>query len=273
MGYVSIMELQPLVITKESHPLLFQNKNLGKERHYAHVTTMDAVKVLMDAGWIPRDVIALKPRIDKVKGFQKHRVRFYNPKLAQVNGSYVEILLTNSYDARSSFLLQLGVFRLICANGVVVGDTFSRESVRHVGYSDQKVFDAIQKLLPQTETILSAVDRFSSTQLEDKERKIFGKAILEMRFEEDKGWQIDDNAIDSLYTSRRLDDNKKDLWTTFNRAQENLCRHGFHASKKLEDGSIEKRKVQAIKNTFRADPLNKALWSLAEKMYELKQEA
>ena len=264
--------MQSIELTKNDYPILFQDKNLGKQNHYSHVVTMNPVKVLMDAGWMPREVITLKPRKEKLKGFQRHRVRFFNPNLPQVNGSYVEILLTNAYDARSSFILQLGVFRLICANGMVVGDTFNRESVRHVGYADQKIYDAIQKLLPQTETILSAVDRYSSTILEENEQKIFGRSILEMRFgEEDKSWIVDDQSIHNLYQTRRIEDNKKDLWTTFNRAQENLCRFGFYASKKAEDGVVEKKKVQAIKNAFRADPLNKALWTLSERMYELKR--
>lgn len=262
------MNLQSIELNQEAYPILFQDKNLGKQK-YSHVTTMNPVKVLMDAGWLPRQVVSIKPRKEEKKGFQKHRVRFFNPNLPQVNGSVVELLLTNSYDATSSFVLQLGIFRMVCENGILVGDTFSQENVRHVGYSEQKVFDSICKLLPQTETILSAVDRFSSIELEEREKTIFGQSILDMRLSEEKGWIVDDYAIGNLYQTRRYADNKKDLWTVFNRAQENLCRFGFYASKKNDDGYIERNKVRAVKNTFRADPLNKALWTLSETMYAL----
>ena len=226
----------------------------------------------MEAGWLPREVITLKPRKEKYKGFQKHRVRFFNPKLSEVNGSFAEILLTNSYDAKSSFLLQLGVFRMICANGMVVGDTYNQEAVRHIGYSDQKVYDAIMRLLPQTDRILSAVDRFSTVDLSVKDQRRFGESILKARIaDEEKGWIIDESAMISLFRTNRRDDAKTDLWTFFNRSQENLCRHGFFMNKKDEDGNIERRKVQAIKNTFRADPLNKAIWTITEETFELKQ--
>lgn len=192
------MELQSIELSQDHHPILFQDKNLGKN-NYLHVTTMNPAKVLMDSDWIPRQVVTINTRKEERKGYQKHRVRFFNPKLPQVNGSHVEILLTNSYDAQSSFVLQLGVFRFVCSNGIVVGDTYNKESIRHVGYSDQKVYDSISRLLPQTETILSAVDRFSSTVLSNREKNIFGQSILEMRLgEEENGWIIDDEDRKSV---------------------------------------------------------------------------
>lgn len=267
------MNLRPIELSKDTYPILFQENNLGKQ-HYKHVRTIDAAKVIMDAGWLPREVISMKPRLLSRIGFQKHRIRFFNPNLPTVNGSFVESLLTNSYDTKSTFIFQFGVFRMICSNGMVVGDTFAKESVRHLGYTDQKVHDAINKILPQTENILSSIDRFSSTQLTSTDQKHFGQSILEMRLDKKEGWILDDKAIASLYSSHRYADNVNDLWTTFNRAQENLCRVGFNVSRKdPEEGYIETRKVRAIKNNFRADSVNSALWTLAEDMYEFKNSA
>lgn len=260
-------------IDLNDYPILFQDANHGKDR-YLHVQTINPCRVLQEAGWKPREVIQMNPRKEANKGFQKHRVRFFNENLPQVNKSHVELLLTNSYDAKTAFQIELGVFRTVCANGLVVGDTYGKESVRHLGYSDQKIYDSVEAIIPESEKIVTAIEDFSDIKLSQAEINVYGKAILDMRLdtENDDTWVVDDFAVSRLNRPMRYDDtNKTDLWTTFNRAQENLCRSGFKMYRKDENGYTKVQKVQALKNTFRSDPLNKALWTLTEEMAKLKQ--
>ncbi|MGG6549144.1 UNVERIFIED_CONTAM: DUF945 domain-containing protein, partial [Prevotella sp. 15_C9] len=69
-----------------------------------------------------------------------------------------------------------------------------------------------------------------------------------------------------LLRPRRFDDRESDLWSTFNRVQENLVKGGLDG--RTANGRRQRtRPVQGIDQNVR---LNRALWLLAEGMRELK---
>lgn len=261
-------------INLQDYPILFQDKNLGKDGHYSHVKTINAANVLIEMGWQPREVVTVKPRKTENKGFEKHRIRFFNENLPQIKGSFPEILLSNSYNAKSSFLIQLGIFRVVCANGMVVGESFTKEFVRHVGYSEQKVFESVSKLAKSTDSILSKIERFSALVLNVAEQANFAKQAIKFRLntENDRAvdWRIDSGSINSVLNANRVADLDSSLYTIFNRVQENVCRKGFHVNKcdKLS-GDIRPQKVRPLKSAFGADYINMKLWDLAEQTYAI----
>jgi hypothetical protein len=63
---------------------------------------------------------------------------------------------------------------------------------------------------------------------------------------------------------RRFDDRRPDLWSVFNRTQENLTKGGLHGS---ANGRRQTRPVQGIDSDIR---LNRALWLLADGLRQLK---
>jgi len=69
-----------------------------------------------------------------------------------------------------------------------------------------------------------------------------------------------------LLVPRRWDDRKSDLWSIFNRVQENLVKGGLTG--RTANGRRQRtRPVQGIDQNLR---LNRALWMLAEGMRQLK---
>ena len=65
---------------------------------------------------------------------------------------------------------------------------------------------------------------------------------------------------------RRLDDDRRDLWSVFNRTQENLLRGGLHG-RSANGRRQTTRPVQGIDQDLR---LNRALWLLADGLRQLK---
>ncbi|MCY1297040.1 hypothetical protein D9M70_464620 [compost metagenome] len=65
---------------------------------------------------------------------------------------------------------------------------------------------------------------------------------------------------------RRVDDRGSDLWSTFNRIQENLVKGGLNG-RSAHGRRQSTRPVQGIDQNLR---LNRALWMLAEGMQQLK---
>ncbi len=73
-----------------------------------------------------------------------------------------------------------------------------------------------------------------------------------------------------ILTPRRHDDNKSDLWATFNRVQENVIKGGLRGVTVKANGERQNRKTREVNGIDQNVRLNRALWTLAEKMAELK---
>ena len=69
---------------------------------------------------------------------------------------------------------------------------------------------------------------------------------------------------------RRIDDRAPDLWTTFNRVQENVIRGGMRGQSVDANGRRQVRAVRAVTGIDQDVKLNRALWTLAEEMRRLK---
>jgi len=69
----------------------------------------------------------------------------------------------------------------------------------------------------------------------------------------------------SISTPRRFEDRGNDLWTTFNRIQENLMRGGLSGHNR-NGRRLTTRPIAGVSENVR---LNRALWTLTERMAQL----
>jgi len=103
---------------------------------YLHVNTETIIDDLEKLGWKPVTASQRKARkSDKTTIFSKHMVSFQNPDLMikGKNGddAFPRIILTNSHDGFNSFQFRVGIYRLVCSNGLVVADEeFSAFKIR-----------------------------------------------------------------------------------------------------------------------------------------------
>jgi hypothetical protein len=184
--------------------------------------------------------------------FQKHLARLLVPahiaerfgELASLGSIRPEILIQNSYDGSSSLSIQLGLFRLVCSNGLVVGSTFSKESVRHIGDSFyDNVIDASYKILGQTERLGDSVRAMAGRVMTNEE--IAELAFEGLKLRAPKSLAVSTNPetrllnpldqargheIAEIMAGRiagnivRHADFKPTLWNAYNRVQETLTR-------------------------------------------------
>jgi hypothetical protein len=75
--------------------------------------------------------------------------------------------------------------------------------------------------------------------------------------------------ITGMGTVAFYDADRNDLFTAFNTIQENVIRGGFHYRPEI-NGRIKRKKARSISSVSENIRLNQALWSLTEKMAELK---
>lgn len=228
---------------------------------YSFIPTSQVLGVLADHGWLPSKVSEARTRKDENRGFQKHVVRLKQHDIG-IGDERPEIVLINSHMGVCSFQLMLGVYRMVCANGLTVGDTYKSHRVKHVGYTDDAVSDAIQSLTSQAPQIMNTVQEYKAIPLETPERAAYAEAVIELV---NDGEKFIMNPSE-LLRPRRWDDKRTDLWTTFNTVQENVVKGGLR--RRTSDG--RRQATRAIKSVDKDIAINKALWTLTEKMASLK---
>ena len=104
--------------------------------------------------------------------------------------------------------------------------------------------------------------------LTDEEQLILAEEALGLRYDESAPIQAD-----KLLTVRRNADQGSDLWTVFNRVQENTTQGGFRYRTESVPGdasTTRRSRTREVKGIDQNTKLNRALFSLAAKMAELK---
>ncbi len=241
---------------------------------YNLIPTTRIVNTLDSLGWYPVQASEVNCRNANRKGFQKHLLRFRNDSLPQISGGNLpEIVLTNSHDGKASFCIMAGIFRLVCSNGLIIADsTFQSYKIRHMGYTDQAVREAVASVCDSTPQIASKVNDFQQIELTPDERGVYAQAALVAKYG-DEVVEAREFDTDSLLFPRRTVDAKPTLWDTYNVVQEKLMK-GARFERKLDKKRpwrtkmVKSRGVKSIHETVR---VNQALWQLTEKMAELKR--
>lgn len=228
---------------------------------FSFVSTGQVLEIFADNHWLPSVVSEANSR--KYRGYQKHLIRLRHSQLEfHGAGETPEIVLFNSHMGSSSFLLWLGLFRAACANGLILGEMWESFRIRHVGFTADKVSKAILSLTQSAPKAIEYAEKFKAIELTNQEQIAYAESAIELV---NDGEKFAMSPYDIL-SARRYDDRKSDLWTTFNRVQENVIKGGIRRVN--TDG--RSRRTRQVKDITRNVDLNRALWSLTEKMAELK---
>jgi hypothetical protein len=238
-----IKAIAPSVFTTDKAPHLTDK--------YIQTPTSRVVEDLMSMGWQVTKAQEVKAR--KGKGFQKHMIVFRNPEI-MIKGkdgddSFPQILLTNSHDGKAAFNFRVGIFRLVCSNGLVISDAdFSNVSIRHINYTFESLQAKVAEMITKLPNLVQKINLFKSTELTEDQMADFAQKAMQLRTKERV------NIMDVL-TADRPQDRGNDLWVVFNRVQEKLLGGSYRAGK---------RKARSVKNFQKDIELNEKLFELAE---------
>ncbi len=264
--YRSSGELQPLDNTQLQGfgPSIFADHAMpGVSEAYSFLPTIQAVDAMRNAGWQPVWVSEQRVRLETREGFQKHMIRFQRADHIGKMGDYrPEVCLVNSHDRSSAYQLHAGIFRLICGNGLIVADaTFERVSIRHTGFNPSLVVEAGLQILDSLPQLTDKVESFKARPLTPAESAAFAASAILLRYDELPSAPISPNKV---LEPRRREDAGTDLWSTFNRVQENLIRGGMKDQTRRKPDGKRFPRTRAVAGLDENVRLNKALWHLAE---------
>ena len=158
----------------------------GVSDRYTFLPTAQIITRMREAGWAPVQADEQRVRLENRQGFQKHLIRFQRRDLIAVKDEYAaEICLLNSHDRSSAYQLHAGLFRFICANGLMIADgQFQRVSIRHSGFSPEEVIEASANALAQLPQITARVDAFKNRLLTTPEADAFAQRALLLRYDQ-----------------------------------------------------------------------------------------
>ncbi|MCY0316747.1 DUF932 domain-containing protein [Pseudomonas aeruginosa] len=236
----------------------------SRSQRYAYIPTAAVLAELRKEGFQPFMACQTRVRDEGKREHTKHMLRLRHA--SQINGAEAnEIILLNSHDGTSSYQMLAGMFRFVCSNGLVCGDTVADVRVPHKGDVAGSVIEGAYEVLQGFERVKESRDAMRAITLDEGEAEVFARAALALKYDptDNKPAPITESQI---LMPRRFDDRRPDLWSVFNRTQENLTKGGLHG--RSANGRRQKtRPVQGIDSDVR---LNRALWMLADGLRQLK---
>lgn len=252
-----IARYAPSVLAAEAHE--------SRGERYSFIPTIDVLNGLRREGFQPYEVRQTMVRDQSRREHTKHMVRLRHPDAIGSSSEVPEIILINSHDGTSSYQLLAGFFRFVCSNGLIAGDVCNDIRVRHSGNVVHDVIDGCTRVIDEINTAAERIETYKAISLHPDEQAVFANAALQLRWDDGKAPVLGDQIL----RARRLDDRRSDLWTTFNRVQENLLKGGLRG-RTATGRNTSTRAVGGVNENVK---LNRALWSLADGLAQLKTNA
>lgn len=241
-----------------SHPVIVSPAPYRVSDTYSMVNTGDIVETMTDAGWDFMSGTVRVTRKPERRASSAHVLRFSHRDLPTVNGNLIEAVILNSHDSSTAFRMMFGVFRLACANGLIVSAaTLADVRLRHHGLTTGTVLEHAHRMIEQAPAVADRLDRWSGIRLCPERQQALARRAARLRW---------DDAVftDDLLTTRRPEDRGDDLWTVFNRAQESVLRGGIAVTRYVDNTLTRTRRATPVRGALQQVRLNEQLWNLAE---------
>ena len=241
-----------------------EDKHASRSERYTYIPTITLLDSLQREGFEPFFACQTRVRDPERREYTKHMLRLR--RAGQITGKQVpEIILLNSHDGSSSYQMLPGLFRQVCQNGLICGETFGEVRVPHKGDVVSQVIEGAYEVLGIFDRVEEKRDAMQSQMSPPPARLALAKAAITYRFGEDHQPVTEAQVL----TPRRYEDYSDDLWTTYQRVQENLIKGGL-SGRNAKGSRIHTRAVRGIDGDVK---LNRALWVMAETMLSQFQAA
>lgn len=225
-------------------------------RHYQLMDTRLIVDELLKMTSKGEEVFELRQIQTKRKGIGKgvHTVKLQTRIPYEIGGEILhpEVVIMNSYDGSSPLKVYVGVFRMICSNGLVIKTKdFGEAKIRHMGTPAETAFDIVKGFAKNIRFAVEAQEKLVNTELSEIQITEFAKQAAKLR------WDLAEDADFEEFTSAlRPEDEGNSAWLVYNRLQEKLMQGGV----KMKG---MKRTAKALTNAAKDIEVNEKLFDLA----------
>ncbi|KFD24849.1 DUF932 domain-containing protein [Yokenella regensburgei] len=236
-----------------------EDKHASRSDRYCYIPTITLLENLQREGFQPFFACQSRVRDPERREHTKHLLRLR--RAGQINGQHVpEIIILNSHGGESSFQLLPGIFRQVCTNSLVCGQSFGEIRVPHRSNVVERVIEGAYEVLDIFDRVEEKREAMESLLLPPPAQHALANAALTYRF----GEEHQPVTATQILTPRRYEDRQNDLWTTYQRLQENLLKGGL-SGRTAKGRRTHTRAVNGIDGDIK---LNRALWVMAEELQQ-----
>ncbi len=261
----------PAAFAEHPHP--------DRSERYSFVSTVNLLDTFEKLGWLP-----FSAKQHGQNQYGRHIIRLNNPEFGflPLKGDQVKphILLDNSHDGYTPASMHLGLFRLVCTNGLVIAipGMATQIKFRHINVDRAELMELLSEAAEQYRNIGLHISEMSNRVLSNEEREAFAIKAISLR--EPTRFINPDGTINAsgiaqsmnpktLIEPVRPQDESSDLWTTFNLIQERTVK-GLYERKSAKG---KKSSPREITNAARNLEFNKKLWAIAEEYMGTPEDA
>lgn len=171
---------RPLTREELAHyvPSVFgEDKHESRSQHYTYIPTITLLENLQREGFEPFFACQTRVRDPGRREHTKHMLRLR--RAGQINSQQVpEIIILNSHGGESSFQLIPGIFRSVCTNSLVCGQSFGEIKVPHRGDIVEKVIEGAYEVLGIFDRVEEKREAMQSLTLPPPAQHALAKAAL-----------------------------------------------------------------------------------------------
>ena len=225
---------------------------------YVHVNSREVVELMEQEGFYVAAAKTTAPR-SRDPMFVRHSIEFRRHDAPQVDGTTPRIIFVNSHDGTTAAQAMAGLYRFVCSNGLVIGQTLEQIKQRHAGDAAYELITRMRALAKNSEQTFTKIERWSRKQLTTPQRHEFARLAAQLRWGDAAMFEPEE-----LLKLRRAEDDRGDLWSTFNRLQENTVRGGLIGLSR----SGRRATSRPLTDIQRDLSYNAQLWQLTEELAE-----
>lgn len=234
----------------------------GLSAKYSFLPTSQIISDMDRLGWKVSDAKANRSRTQVNQEFGSHVIKFFHPDvfIRSAEGeieSYINVVVINNHTGTGSFKFELGMFRLVCTNGLVIKDKdMGSFNIRHSGYSFEQLRETMNTAIERLPDLVGRINQYNSIVLSPSQQKEFARQALALRSYSDR--QPTEAELAEFLAPRREEDRGDSLWVVLNRIQESVLKGGYH----LTNARGRARRAKSIKNIQKDIQVNQAIWEL-----------
>jgi len=227
-----------------------------KDERYDGIKTADVIGSLEPLGWkVSGSSVRRTAKGDPSKVF--HVARLKKEGFKTITGDDIELVISNSNDKKSGFTVNVGIFRLVCSNGLILGeDIIEQLYIPHRGYITKMIPDVIDIYLSKVNDVIDQeIKKMTEKILTEDDKKKFAENIFYQKHKDYEPFRIY-----QLLMSTRKEDENNDVWTVANVIQSHIMNGDYE----IIGSDGKPRKARATKSPKEEYELNKKIMNKAK---------
>lgn len=230
----------------------WRDNQMIKSKEY-QIETLDAIEGFQKEGWKISGAYEQRGKDGRISS---HMIKMGHPDFGIKNykgqtEAIATLNISNSCNGSEPMEMDLGAFREVCVNGLMANTKYSSEKASHTQTGLFSLPNIMSRINSKISDVMDEFNKLKSIELDPSKAMSLAISAAEARFGKDHGINVA-----QLLNVVREEDKGNDLWSVYNRIQENVTQSNriFNPEGKL---------ISGIDNPFVDTKVNKELFQLA----------